>query len=348
MAVAAEQKSVLKCKITKLAETIMMPVVANVPVMIYGQTGIGKSSVVKYDLIPLVAKALRFENNYTFHDYRLSTKDIVDGTGMPVIDHQERATFWTRPAFIPKDDGKLHFFFLDEFGHASVQLQHLAYGLVNDRALGEYPLPVNNRVILASNSREDQGGDNKMLLPLCNRMGHVIAEPDAPGLIEKMKRWGWDARLIAYLTLRPDEIQKVSEINPAFPTGRSLEMLNKVLKCLPQDAPKLTIENATHMIVGEGFSRQFMTFLSNLAAGLPKIADILAAPDKAKVPSDPHYQYVVASGISKNIEPKNAIRFAEYLSRLMPDVRSMAAHDAMTRDPILRSIKELAGLVSGN
>jgi len=38
----------------------------------------------------------------------------------------------------------------------------------------------------------------------------------------------------------------------------------------------------------------------------------------------------------------------EYLARLMPDVRSMAAHDAMTRDPSLKRFNPLQSLVLGN
>ena len=332
----------LKCKITKLSDTIWPLVYANVPVMIYGPTGVGKSSVVKNDLVPHIEREF---GPTTLHDTRLSTKDIVDGTGMPIIDKDERATFWTRPAFIPGDDGNMHVMFFDEFGHASVQLQQMAYSLVLDRGLGGYPLPKHNRVLLASNTRTDGGGDNKMLKPLENRMAHVTVENDAPGLIEKMKIWGWDSRLVAFLTLRPGEIHNVSQTDPSFSTPRSLEMLNNVLKSLPVDVKNNTLENCAQAVCGDGFTRQFMTFITNLGANLPKLPEILANPGKAKVPQDPHFQYVVASAIAKNIDAKTATKFAEYLSRLMPDIRSMAAHDAIARDASLANNKDLKELI---
>jgi hypothetical protein len=332
----------LKCKITRLSETIYPLVMANVPVMVYGPTGVGKSSVIKHELMP------KIEGDFgtsVLHDTRLSTKDIVDGTGMPVIDKDEMATFWTRPAFIPHDDGHMHIMFFDEFGHASVQLQQMAYSLVLDRALGGYNLPVNNRVILASNTRTDGGGDNKMLKPLENRMAHVTVENDPPGLIEKMKQWGWDSRLVAFLTLRPGEIHNVSQTDPSFSTPRSLEMLNSTLKRLPIDVKNNVLENCAQAICGDGFTRQFMTFITNLGANLPKIPEILANPSKAKVPTDPHFQYVVASAVAKNIDSKTASKFAEYLARLMPDIRSMAAHDAIARDGSLANNKDLKELI---
>jgi hypothetical protein len=319
----------LKCKITKLSDKAWPLIVANIPWIVYGPTGAGKSSVIRHDLIP------RIEREYgptVLHDVRLSTKDIMDGTGMPVIVKEEMATYWTRPAFVPVDDGKMHVFLYDEFGHASVQLQQMCYSLILDRALGGYPLPKNNRIILASNTREDGGGDNKMLKPLQNRMGHFQVEIDSPGLIEKMKVWGWDSRLVAFLTLRPGEIHLVNQNDPSFSTPRSLEMLNDVLKALPVDVRAGVIEDSAQAIVGDGFTRQFMTFLINLGAQLPKFPDIVASPFIAKVPHDPHFQYVVGSMVARHISLQTVEKCSEYLARLMPDIRSMAAHSAMARD----------------
>ena len=332
----------LKCKITKLAETIWPLILANRPVMIYGPTGVGKSSVIKYEVMPMIEKHF---GPSVLHDTRLSTKDIVDGTGMPVIDREEMATFWTRPAFIPKDDGKMHVMFYDEYGHSNVQLQQMSYSLVLDRGLGGYSLPRLNRIILATNTREDGGGDHKILKPFENRVSHVMAEIDAPGLIEKMKLWGWDSRLIAFLSLRPGEIHNVSQTSAAFPTPRSLEGLSDVMKALPVDTKEGTILNMTEACVGEGFARQFSTFLKSMAANLPKMAEIEANPRAARVPQDQHFQYVVAAAIAKNINHKNADKFAQYLERLAPDIRSMAAHDAIARDGSLRTQACLKGLI---
>lgn len=333
----------LKCTVTNLAECILPFIYADIPTMIYGATGIGKSSIIRNDIIPAIARKY---GSAVLHDIRLSTKDIVDGTGMPIIDPNEKATYWTRPAFIPKDDGQMHVFFFDEFGHASVQLQQMSYSLILDRGLGGYPLPKKNRILLATNTRADGGGDNKMLKPLQNRMMHVTAEVDHPGFLEKMKHWGWDMRLIAFLSIRSEEIHKVSDEDPAFPTPRSVEMFDKVLKELGVNASKMTIENTAQASVGNAFARQFGVFLGNLLANLPKMADILANPMKAKVPTDPQHQYIVGSAVSKNINKETVNQFTKYLERLMPEVSSMAAHDAITRDQTMKEVKSLTSLIT--
>lgn len=338
----------LKCKITKLAEVAYPLIHANVPVMIKGPTGVGKSAVINTEIMTKIRSDFGPESR--LHDTRLSTKDIVDGTGMPLIDRDKMATYWTRPAFVPEDDGNMHVMFYDEFGHASVQLQQMAYQLVLDRSCGGYKLPELNRVILGSNTREDGGGDNKMLKPLENRMAHIIVEVDEPGFIEKTKEWGWDKRLIAFLQLRPELVHKVDTNHPSFPTPRSLENFNKVLRDsdalgLDQKSLKTVLGNAALAILGEGFARQFESFLDRLAAGLPKIADILADPAKAKMPSDSHFQYLMGGTIARNMTAKNAPQFAIYLGRMLPDIASMCVHDAISRDKALQNIPALKALL---
>lgn len=340
----------LTCKITNLAETVYPLIHVDIPVCIKGPTGVGKSAVINREIMAMLTRDFSNENGApVLHDIRLSTKDIVDGTGMPIINREEMATFWTRPAFIPEDDGRMHIIFLDEFGHANVQLQQMSYSLVLDRALGGYKLPKLNRILLGSNTREDGGGDNKMLKPLENRMAHVLVTVDEKGLIEKMKEWDWDTRLIAFLSMRPANIHKVDANNAAFPTPRSIENFNRVLKDCDtvkvSQKPEEVIENAAEAILGVGFAKEFIQFLRNLTAGLPRTAEILADPKNAKVPQEAHFQWVVAANIARNVTPKNASTLAVYLERLMPDAASMAAHDAMARDAALSSIAGLKKFV---
>jgi hypothetical protein len=281
------------------------------------------------------------------HIIHLAQRVQEDATGLPVIDKEKGTTYWTRSPFIPDDDGKMHMIVIDEFGHANVGLQQMMYPFVLDRALGGYRLPKHNRIILATNTREDQGGDNKMLKPFENRLGHVTAEDDPTGMYQKGLLWGWDRRLLAYLDKKPGQWHNVSQTDPAFPTPRSIETINDILKELGPDAPKAHIENALLAFVGDGFAREFITFLNHLSANLPRMHEIRDNPLTAKVPPDPHYQQIVAAAVAKNIDAANVKQFAKYLARLIPEARSMAANEVISRDPSLKSVKELASLVHG-
>lgn len=314
----------LKCTTAKLAETIWPLVKADIPVLIHGKTGIGKSQVVREELMPMVAKEF---GTSRLHDYRLSSKDIVDGTGIPDVDKEARATYWTRPAFIPEEDGNMHVIFLDEFGHAMIPMQHaVGYPLVLDRMLGEFRLPRLNRILLATNTMDDKGGDNKILKPLEGRMAHVEVLPDH-------KSWcsgyavdkGLDPRLIAFIRLRPELFHRMDLNNPAWPLPRKHEWLDRILK---NETNMKIIERCTVALCGDGFAAQFIAFLENLAANLPRLQDIKADPKKAKVPSDLQHQYVVAAAIVPHVTAKDAHIWAVYLGRLEADIASSAAHSA--------------------
>ncbi len=331
----------LRCKASQLVEVIWPLVKADIPVFIHGLSGIGKSQMIRTELMPLVTQEYGAS---VLHDFRLSSKDITDGTGIPVVDQKENATIWTRPAFIPKDDGNMHIIFLDEIGHASAQMQHaVGYQLTLDRALGQYKLPRKNRIILALNKREDKGGDNKLMGPFQNRGAHVEVQLDQTGWLEYATTKGLDARLIAFIKLRPELLHKMDENNPAWPSPRSIEMLGRVIS---ENRDNLkSISNAAQSLCGEGFAQQFATFIRDLGAALPKLAEIKANPGRAKVPDDLHHQYVVASAISHHIDKSSVDAWVTYLKRLSPDLASMAAHNAMQRDTALSDNKTLKALV---
>ena len=71
------------------------------------------------------------------------------------------------------------------------------------------------------------------------------------------------------------------------------------------------------------FGNQFLAFLDAINAKLPKLSEILAAPNFCRVPQDTHYQYVVAAGISRSLDPKNpanVAKYATYLGRMEKDI----------------------------
>ena len=328
----------LVCKASKLVETIWPLVDADIPVFIHGASGIGKSQMIREQLMPRVVSKY---GDSILHDYRLSTKDTVDGTGMPDINKEERATYWTRPAFIPKEDNRMHVVFLDEVGHASVQMQHaVGYQLTLDRALGEFKLPRQNRVILALNTRDAQGGDNKLAKPFENRGAHVRVDNDVPGWVLWAIEKKIDPRLIAFIRIKPDELHKMNPNEPAWPSPRTVEMLSRVMS-----EPLKIIEACATALCGKAFAAQFATFIRDLAAKLPRIEDVKRDPEGAKVPTETHHQHLMAAAISEQIDAQSAPIWAKYLKRLEADICSMAAHAAMQRDENLKHNPVLQSLV---
>lgn len=327
----------LECNTSQLAEYMWPFIKSDIPICLIGKTAVGKSEVVHKQIMPRIAREY---GESVLHDPRVSTKDVVDGTGIPIIDQEERATYWTRPAFIPADDGKMHVMFIDEFGHATVPMQHLLYGFVNERALGQWPLPRKNRVILATNELTDKGGDMKILEPLKRRMAWIRVVPDH-------KSWcsGWavengiDPRIIAFIRLRPELFHRPDDVNPAWPVPPKHEWLNRILKT---ETDLKVIQRCATAISGQAFAAQFIGFLENLTANLPRLQEIRANPHSARVPQEVQFQYVIAQAIVPHITAKDAAIWAIYLKRLAPDVASMAAHQAQK---VIGQQKDLQSLI---
>lgn len=339
----------LTCKIGNLVEEIGPTVEVDIPVFVHGWTGIGKTEIISGALMAYLERRL---GPCVLHEFRLSTHDPVDGSGIPQVNKEDMSTVWTRPGFVMADDGRTHVIYWGEAGHLNPAQQHILYGAANERCLSGYHFPKKNRMIFDLNTREDKGGDIKMLRPLENRGAHYFAELDHAGFIEHQIKRGMDPRFIAFNKLRPnllhymmnrDKDNRVIEpTGPAFPTPRSIERVDKYFKA---GLPDAQIVKGAQANCGEGYAADLATFLKDLGAGLPKLSEIRANPGKAKVPEELNHQYVIAAAISHSIDKDSADTWAIYLARLTPDIASMAAHNAMQRDSVLKNLKCLKDLV---
>ncbi len=334
----------LTCKISKLVETIWPMVVADIPVLLYGRTGVGKSTVLANDLMKKVREI--FGADSMWHDYRLSTMDTTDGSGIPDIVTESdgtRVTDWTRPGMIMREDGRMHLINLDEIGHASVQLQHsIGYRFVLDRQLGKFKLPALNRIVLCTNVKEDKAGDSKLVTPFNARMAHVMVENDTDSFLQWGVEHNLDRRLLAFWKLRGAAVlHKQDDGSNAVPCERTAEMLSRVMV---GNTDLGVIENCATALWGQGPAIQLVAFCRDLEAALPRLSEIKNNPDTAKVPKDVSHQYAVASAIAAQVTPADADIWAKYLARLSPDVASMAAHEAIKRHP-LTQIEALSKLL---
>lgn len=313
-------------KVGALIPAIGVCLDADIPVYIEGAPGVGKSEIVAE-----IAKA----RGALLIDIRLSMFDPVDLRGIPA--NVEGRTVWLRPGIWPTAADRETIILFDEMDRAAPAVLGAALQIVLDRRIGEHLLPDSVRVIAAGNGKTDKG-TNRMPMALANRFAHFEVEPDVQAWLAWAERSAIDPLLMAFVGFRGDGRDGVlwrapADGEKAFPTPRQWSRYNRVMT--QPDEIRSAIGQG---LVGIGAGGEAEAFI-RMAKGLPSIADILANPTSAPVPSDPGMLYAVAGAVARKADIGNMTNVVSYLDRLPKEFAIMAVRSASNRDP---KVKETA------
>ena len=294
--------------------------------MIWGAPGIGKSSVVSS-----VAK----NNNYQLIDLRISQLAPTDLRGIPVPKNDK--AFWYPPEFLPTEGKGI--LFLDEINMAPPAVQGIAQQLILDRKVGSYVVPEDWFIWSAGNRKKDYAAVFDMPAPLANRLIHL----EVNSTLDEFKEYALlndiDDRIISFLNFRPKLLHKIDKNSPSWPSPRSWDIANKLLKA------DLSVDAA----VGKGAGSEFRSFCK-IYKELPKIEPILNGKDKPIFPKDISSQYALTCALSVRAKTmkhyKNAFLYLaekasmEWLNQCAYEVSSICSINGKSR--------ELAVLVTEN
>ena len=290
------------------------------PVFIWGNPGVGKSSVVSQ-----LATSL----HVALQDVRALLLDPVDIRGLPHLSPEGRST-WATPDFLPTDgEGIL---FLDELNAAPGMVQAAFYQLVLDRKLGEYTLPDGWVIVAAGNRDSDRAHTSRMPTPLRNRFVHLEFEVDTQDWSEWAVNNGVRPEVIAFIRFRPELLNQFDRDVNAFPSPRSWEFVSRILESSPDAGIEHEMFAGT---VGAGAATEFSAFLS-MFRELPSIDAILISPATEPVPQDPAAQYAVASALAHCASDLNFDRIYEYLKRMPTEFQVLCVRDATVREPNIK------------
>lgn len=315
---------------SQLVEALRSALDMNIPVMIWGPCGVGKSAVVKQ-----VAKE---EVGGGFIDFRALLHNPVDLLGLPRV--TEDSTEWITPKFLPREgEGVL---FLDELPAATQMLQAACYGLVLDRCIGDYKLPDGWKVIAAGNPAKDRSVHNAMPRALRNRFLHLELEADTKEWCKWALGAGIRPEIISFVRFRPELIHQsdpTSDVN-AWPTPRSWEMASKAVEAVEaRNGSEMILLKMLQGTVGEGAAAEFMGFMS-LFKALPSMDEIMLNPTGAPVPQEPSALIAIATAMGRRINDTNIPQFAKYLKRIPDELQVLAIRDAAVRNRSITTTRE--------
>ena len=283
-------------KASILKKSLISMIDSKIPVFVWGNPGVGKSSIIKQ---------IANDKNMEFIDLRLSLLDPTDLRGIPFFDSANKSAIWAKPEFLPNSNSQAFgILFLDEINSAPPTVQAAAYQLILDRKIGEYTLPMNYAIVAAGNYESDRGVTYRMPTPLANRFVHFDFELD----FEEWKSWAYeskiDTRIISFLSYKPQNLftfdAKAKE--KSFATPRSWSFVNDILNS------NLQIEFLKDVIsgaVGKDSSDEFMNFCKVIDK-LPNIQEILEAIN-TEVPTNNSVLYALCTGIVYALKENSSI-----------------------------------------
>lgn len=325
--------------LAEFLETVAIP--QDIPVMIWGQPGIGKSDA---------ARQLAKKRGALLIDIRLSQYDSVDMRGIPTVDTNQ--TVWNMPSTMPfegndafPDDQPIIVFF-DEINSAAPSVMAVAYQLVLDRACGEHRFKPNVHILAAGNREGDKGVTNKMPLPLADRFCHVELGVSADAAISYMMDQGLPGECVAFLSFRKPLVSTFdpSKGEKVFATPRSwMRAFDIYRSSAPDTAKRVGISG----YVGEGPAVEFWSFIDQMDKVVP-VRRILANPHDAPIPDELSMCYATAVSVSGAMDTKTTEKLHTYLSRMDPEFMVLAWQMAVKRDPDVMTTDQFLDLANSH
>ena len=287
-----------------LAQCIM----ANLPVLVTGAPGIGKTDVISSACTQVDADLIIshpvVEDPTNAKGLPWPSKDGKEATFLPFGElaraiNAKKKTVW----------------FLDDLGQAPPMVQASYMQLLLARRVNNHVLPDCVTFVAATNRRTDRAAVSGILEPVKSRFAAIV---EMVASLDPWCAWAFKhdvpAELIAFLRFRQPLLSafEASADLTNSPTPRTWAHVAKLLKL--QLAPAVQLA-AISGAVGQGAAIEFASF-QQLYAELPTIDSILDNPDNSALPTKPATLYAVCTALGMRMTLKNFPKIARYAERL--------------------------------
>lgn len=226
--------------------------------------------------------------------------------------------------------------FLDEFNSASLAVQSAAYKLILDRMVGNYHLHKNVAVIAAGNLETDNAIVQPMSTALQSRLVHLELVADATEWVNWASSNQIDHRITSFINFKPTNLYTFSpdHTDKTYASPRTWEFANRILNVT--DTANKDLLAMLAGTLSEGVAREFLAFCK-IHDDLPKIPQITAHPETAKVPNEPSILYALTGSIGSNATPDNIVPLMKYVDRLPVEFQVVTLREVVRRNKALMS-----------
>lgn len=289
------------------------------PVLIKGAPGVGKTDIVKS-----VTDALQFD--------RLIMHPVVDESidykGIPAIINGQ-ALFLpygnlqmmieaTRPLVV----------FIDDMGQAEVSVQKAIMQLLLERSINGKRISDHVSFVAATNRQQDKAGVSAIIEPVKSRFATIVElEINLDDWIEWAVQNKMPMELIMFLRFIPTaitEFHPTRELkNSSCP--RTIAMVGEMMNAgLPKEMEQEVFAGSA----GDDFATKFCAFLK-VSRELPNPHDVLKNPKRSIVPKTLDAQYAIAGSLAQHVSEKTLGNMITYLDRMPGEFSVKAIKDAI-------------------
>lgn len=194
----------------------------HIPVLLEGESGIGKSAIVKQAALDLGIPCV---------DLRLATQEPGDLIGIPRADITGTMTTWLSPTWFPKE-GTRGILFLDEINRAPAEVRQAVFQVLTDWKMHEHVLPEDWSIILAVNPDNTSAGYQVESLDpaMLNRMVKVQVTMNA----DEWLAWAHTSKLhegvIGFIAANKEMLHKMSKDGSPFPSPRTWHYVSTLMQ----------------------------------------------------------------------------------------------------------------------
>jgi len=294
----------------------------NLPVLVKGAPGIGKSDIVEqcasklgWELIishPVVADPT---------DYK-GLPFAVDGKAhfLPFGD-LEKLLAATEPVI----------YFLDDLGQATPAVQSAVMQLLT-RQINGHKISKEVRFLAATNRRSDKANVSGILEPVKSRFASIVElEVNVPDWVE----WAWKHNmpheLISFIQFRPELLSNfvASRDIENSPSPRTVSFVGKMINAgLPQSIQFEAITGAC----GTAFAQEYIAFV-RCFMNLPTVSEIISNPTGARLPDGISSRYALTGALTNALDATTISPIITYLKRLGNELTVATLKNAAIRKP---------------
>lgn len=299
----------------KLKSLIRLCIEHQLPILIKGAPGVGKSDIITQACaqlnIRLIISHPVVSDPTDYKGLPFPSADKQTATFLPFGELSELITTQEKTVF-----------FLDDLGQAPASVQAACMQLILARRINGHKISDNVTFIAATNRREDKAGVMGILEPVKSRFAAIV---ELEVNLEDWTVWAIEndmpTELISFIRFRPALLHDFKATNDIInsPCPRTVAYVGKLLKVkIGNDIANEAIQGA----VGAGFATEFQAF-REIYSQIPPAKVFIEAPDTAPLYQETSYKYAVCGMLIEQANRKNFDNIAKYVKRMPEEFLSM-------------------------